>query len=297
MKMPFADFHSDTLTVMSEKGADLFENGLNFDAKFAQNLDEFLQVFAIFLPENLSEKEAKEYYQRNIDYFHNQLNRFSDKVILVKKREDLKKKGKIKILLSIENFSFAAEEEIKKVYEDGVRIASLTWNSDNAFAGGALGSGQISENGKKIIRKMEEIGITLDLSHLNPKSIDDALKIAKKPVLATHSSSLSIHKNPRNLSDESYLEIVRRGGVAGVNFHKDFIGPNFDAAAVARHIEHYYKLDENGVVFGSDFDGADMPNDIRGLRDIGLIFSEIENLGIPIEKLYENAIQFLEKIL
>ena len=297
MKMPFADFHCDTLTVLLENEGNLFENSLNFDAKYAKNFTKIFETFAIFIPENLGKTEAREYYKRNIDYFYNLLSKNSDTVKLVKSAEDLEENGKIKIMLSIENFSFIDEKEIENVFSDGVRIASLSWNSDNSIVGGAYGTGRLSERAKELIKYMEKTGLTLDISHLNFDSANAALDISKRPVAATHSSSFALRESPRNLTDELYLKVAKSGGVAGVNFHRDFIGEDANAAAVARHIDRFYKLSPTAVVFGSDFDGADMPFGIEGLKDMDIIFAEMEKYKISAENLYKNAIEFLKRIL
>lgn len=297
MKMPFADFHCDTLTCLSKQNKDMFFSGLQCDLRFSKNFEDFVAVFAIFIPENLAKSEAKSYYSENVGYLYRQLDKFSENLLLVKTAADLKVRDKHKIVLSIENFSFADENEVEKAYNDGVRIASLTWNADNEFAGGAYSEGELSEKGEKIIRAMESKGMILDLSHLNGKSTDMALNRAKKPVIATHSSSFLLCKDLRNLTDQRYLKIAENGGIVGVNFYRDFVGGNKTADDIVDHIEHFYKLCKNAVVFGSDFDGAEMPDGITGLSDMNIIFEKMEKRGIPPQKLYENAVSFLQKFL
>lgn len=297
MKMCFADFHCDTLTQCSEMGLDFFENGLQNDLKFAQNFDSFFSVFAIFIPENLSRREAFIYYQKNIEYFYRILSRHTDRIELVKSYEDFKSgEGKIRIALSIENFSFADEEEVEKAYADGVRFASLTWNSDNSLAGGAMGKSGLTREGKAVLRKMEELGIAADLSHLNRESARDILKTCRRPVLATHSSSYSLCQHPRNLTDEEYKEVINTGGIVGVNFYREFLGRSRTIDEIAEHIEYYYKLDPEGVVFGSDFDGAEMPDGLSGLCDMHKVFGLLLERDFDSDILYRNAEKFMGRM-
>lgn len=295
MKMRFADFHNDTITVASKKGLPLFGSGLNCDLKYAENFSEFFNIFAIFIPENLSEKEAYDYYKRNIDYFYKQAEIFD--IAVVKNYSDFDRdRDKIRIMLSIENFSVASERLIEEAYSDGVRIASLSWNADNSLVGGAEGEGCLTEKGKEIIRFMEKRKIALDISHLNFESAKEVLSFVGRPIIATHSSSFEKTPHLRNLKTDDYLSLTGMGGVAGVNFYREFLGGNEDYKEIAEHIAYYYETNPEGVVFGSDFDGAELPDGISGLSDMRKVYEVIEEKGIDPDILYRNAENFIKRM-
>ncbi len=298
LKLRFADFHSDTLTECTKNDLDFFENNLQNDLKFYENFDKFFAVFAIFIPENLSGEQAWDYFKKNSEYFYAQAEKHKDKISVVKTYKDIEKSdGKICLSLGIENFSVADPFFVEKAYTDGVRFASLTWNSDNSLAGGAMGEKGLTDRGREVTRAMEENGIILDVSHLNRRSFEDVLEFSKKPLMATHSSSDYLCEHLRNLTDEQYLKITEKGGVVGVNFYREFLGGDFSYHEIARHIARFYSLNPEGVVFGSDFDGADMPDGLAGLCDMQKVFFDLEEAGIDSDILYRNAENFLKKML
>ncbi len=291
--MRFADFHNDTITIASKKRLPLFGSGLNCDLKFAENFSEFFSVFAIFIPENLSFSKAREYYKRNVDYFYKQAEIFD--IAVVKNYSDFDKyRDKIRLMISIENFSVASEDFIEEVYSDGVRIASLSWNADNSLVGGAEGEGNLTEKGKEIIRTMEKREIALDISHLNFESAKEVLNFSNRPLIATHSSSFEKTPHLRNLKTDDYLCLTAKGGVTGVNFYREFLGGSKTYKEIAEHIDYYYKVNPNGVVFGSDFDGAELPDGLSGLSDMRKVYEAIEEKGIDPDILYKNAENFIK---
>ena len=296
--MRFADFHCDTLTECTKNGLDFFENGLQNDLKFCEKFDKFFGIFAIFIPEELSGDEAMDYFKKNADYFYSLAEKHKEKIAVVRSYEDIKKaEGKICLALGIENFSVADRKNVATAYNYGVRFASLTWNSDNSLAGGAMGEKGLTDRGKEAIRAMEEKGMVLDVSHLNRRSFEEVSEFSNKPFMATHSSSDFLCTHLRNLTDEQYLKIAKKGGIVGVNFYREFLGGDFSYREITRHIKHFYGLNSSAVVFGSDFDGADMPDDFKGLRDMQKVFVDLGKEGIDGNKLYQNAENFLKKTL
>ena len=145
-----------------------------------------------------------------------------DIVHIVKKSEDFdiaKKSNKIAILIGMEGLQAIEDniDDIEKLYSFGVRHASLTWNEENKLATGAKGNIDrgLTEDGAKLIKKMEELGMILDVSHTNEKTFWDICKVATKPFIASHSNCRSLCDVPRNLTDDQLKEIAIRNGVVG----------------------------------------------------------------------------------
>ena len=149
-------------------------------------------------------------------------------------------------------------ENLDIVYEAGVRMIGLTHFFDNEVGGSAHGieKNGLTDFGRKLIKKMEQKNVFIDLSHASPKLIDDVLAIATKPILISHSGVKGTCNNVRNLSDEHLKRIAKTGGVVGIAVFKQAICGT-TAADMAKAIK--YTVDLIGaehVALGSDFDGA-----------------------------------------
>ena len=137
--------------------------------------------------------------------------------------------------------------------------------------------------------------LRFDLSHASDKTFYDVIKISQKPVLVSHSNSRELCSNKRNITDDMFLALKEKGGVAGINFYSEFLGDK----TVFSHIEHFLKLGgEDNIAFGSDFDGMDnMP---KGIYDFSSYMPLCEFLKKEFSKeiaekiMYKNVIRILE---
>jgi microsomal dipeptidase-like Zn-dependent dipeptidase len=159
-------------------------------------------------------------------------------------------------------------ESLDALHEAGYRVIGLTHFFDNAVGGSAHGEarGGLSDFGGRVLSRMEELGILVDLAHASPALIDDVLERATRPVVVSHTGVQGVVDNPRNLSDAQLRGIARGGGLIGIGFWETATGGT-DAAAIARSIR--YAVDLVGirhVALGSDFDGSvAVPFDVTGL--------------------------------
>ena len=112
--------------------------------------------------------------------------------------------------MSVENGGFLAENPdfLNTIYNDGVRILSLSWNGKNQLAYGSDFNGSLTKKGKDVIKRMNELGMVLDVSHLSHKSSVMAISEADR-VIATHSCCDSIFHHKRNLRDEE-LNLIKQ---------------------------------------------------------------------------------------
>ena len=137
-------------------------------------------------------------------------------------------------------------------YELGVRAAGLVWSRRNYVADGCsffpVEEGQrggLTRFGVKVVNKMEEMNMLIDVSHLNDEGFLDVLKYTKKPFIASHSNSRTIHGSMRNLSDEHIRAIADRNGVIGINAIKSIAGVKDGEDPIrklADHIEYIVNL-------------------------------------------------------
>ena len=167
---------------------------------------------------------------------------------------------------------------LEVLYAAGLRSLGPVWSRSNAFGDGVpfkypstpdIGGG-LSSAGVELVRRCNELGILVDLSHLNLQGFFDVAKHSKAPLVATHSNVHSICPHARNLTDEQ-LEIIKSSsGMVGLNFATAFLRPDgkmlpdVSLDQMMRHMDYLLQfLGEDGVGLGSDFDGAQIPELIK----------------------------------
>lgn len=140
--------------------------------------------------------------------------------------EESLREGRIAVLLSLEGLDPVGADLylLRAFYDLGVRGAGLTWSRPNAFARGCCKAGEMYEIsggltglGREAVAKMEELGMYLDVSHLNNDGFADVLECASRPFIASHSNAWDVHPNYRNLREDQIKAIADRGGVIGLN--------------------------------------------------------------------------------
>ena len=157
---------------------------------------------------------------------------------------------------------------------------------------------------------MEELGMIIDLSHLNDAGIFDVFHTVKKgtPVVASHSNARAVTMHPRNLSDEMILKIAESGGVCGINFAYDFISEKEDEAKLTRidhmlaHMKYLRNLAGIEVIgFGSDFDGIGNKVEVTDASGMQRIADAMSLAGFStdeIEKVfYKNVLRVYKTVL
>jgi microsomal dipeptidase-like Zn-dependent dipeptidase len=187
------------------------------------------------------------------------------------------------------------------LYEAGVRMIGLTHFFDNAVAGSAHGleKGGLSEMGRELVRRMEQLGIAVDLAHLSPAAIDDLLAMATRPTLVSHGGVKATCDNPRNLSDEHIRAIAAGGGVVGIGYFELAVcgkDPR-DVVAAIRHVVDL--VGDDHAALGSDYDGAtsvgfdtaELPALTQQMLDDGLSEDSVRKI------LGANAIRVLRQTL
>lgn len=293
--MNFFDAHADTATRLLDENKSLFENDLHIDAKRLSK-NESVQVFACFIAPRYKTC-AKERFNSVIDNFYKEA-KMSGIAISKSYDEILNKKGRVKAILSLEGGEpIETLDDIDYIKSRGVLMIAPTWNFKNQLACGVLEKEDtgLTEFGKKAIRRMNELGILVDVSHLSEKSFWDVTKISTKPICASHSNSKSVKNNPRNLTDQQFVKIRDMNGCVGINFYPPFLGD--DIKCVIDHIDRFLSLGgENNIGFGSDFDGVDcLPNGILGCQDMEKVIKMLPYSEEIRKKIaYENFLRVLQ---
>ena len=149
-------------------------------------------------------------------------------------------------------------EHLDRLFEAGVRMIGLAHFVDNEVAGSSAGAAQhgLTPLGRDVVRRMEELGIAVDLAHASPATIDDVLAMAREPVVVSHGGLQSVCPGPRTLSDAHVRAIAATGGVIGIGYF-DATTCGTSPADIARAIRAARDMAGIGhVALGSDFDGA-----------------------------------------
>ena len=178
-------------------------------------------------------------------------------VFLVKTKEDLNKavnENKVGIIISFEGLEPIGSDIglLRIFYELGVRAAGLVWSRRNYVADGCsfipVEEGQrggLTKFGVNVVKRMEEMNMLIDVSHLNDEGFQDVVKYTNKPFIASHSNSRSIHGSMRNLTDDQIKAIADRKGVIGINAIKNIAGVTDGEAPISKladHIEYIVNL-------------------------------------------------------
>lgn len=163
-------------------------------------------------------------------------------------------------LLSIEGLQNMEGKlaNIDRLHAAGFRMAGLTHFFDNELAGSMHGiaKGGLTPLGRQTVRRMERLGMVVDIAHASHKSVAEILAMARRPVVSSHGGVQAVCKVNRNLSDDEIRGVAKTGGVVGIGYWDAAIcgtEPEKVAAAIA-HVRDLVGIDHVGL--GSDFDGA-----------------------------------------
>ncbi len=301
--MDLFDLHCDTISKCLELGKPLYDGDLDFNFKKAQAYGRRCQTMAAFIPDKYCGKDALRHYKRLKNCLYNQLEINREIAVLCRGSNEVETavcEDKQAVVFSVENAAALGGdiENVEMFYNDGVRIMSLTWNGDNELAGGIKGNGLgLTAFGKAVVNKMAGLKMIVDVSHLSDRGFDEIYDMGVEPIVATHSNLRSVKDNVRNLTDERFLKIVERGGVAGLNFYVDFLGDEpFEYAW--RHVYRMLSLGgEDNISIGSDFDGADFDERIDSVEKIEMLADYFLAQGLDEKTLckimFNNALRVL----
>jgi membrane dipeptidase len=179
-------------------------------------------------------------------------------------------------------------------YAAGLRSLGPVWSRANAFAHGVpfrfpghpdTGPG-LTDAGEKLVRRCAELGIAIDLSHINAAGFWDVARVLDAPLIASHSSVHALCEYTRNLTDDQLDAIASSGGLVGINFDVGSLradGGDDEDTPLARIAEHVrYVADRCGVdhvALGSDFDGATMPREVPDASAYQRVLAALEAAG------------------
>ena len=204
------------------------------------------------------------------------------------------------VVFSIEGCDFIKNiDELRKLYELGLRSILLVWNNKNKYGGGTYATGGLTEEGKKFIWEAINLGITIDLSHMNRETFEDTVSILKEAknkslnpkVIVSHSDVYELFNHPRNITDEQIKMLKEFKPVMGLVSYSMFLTDKDEEIEVLKdkylnHIKHVIDiLGINCVGISSD----DMEYDSI------LLGNPVENIIFPYKDLKKEIYNLLIK--
>jgi membrane dipeptidase len=271
------DTHNDFIWKVFDKGA-VFGKRNSFTQSDLPRLKEGgvdVQVFAVWIPISRA-GNSYNFVISQIDRLKNIESENSSELEFAQTYDDIIRitnEKKISGLIGIEGGTAIEKnlDNINTFFDLGVRYIGLTWNNSNQISSSARDAvergktGGLTDFGFQVIKRMNDIGMLVDVSHLSEAAFWDIIQNTTSPIIASHSDCYSLNPHYRNLTDEQIKAIAKNGGYIGINFYDKFLDKDGEKNGatlekVMEHIDHIKNLvgvDYIGI--GSDFDGGITP--------------------------------------
>ncbi len=205
-------------------------------------------------------------------------------------------------------------DALEVLYRAGLRSLAPVWSRPTIYGHGVpfrfpsspdTGPG-LTDKGKALVRACNELNMMVDVSHITEKGFWDIAAISDAPLVATHSNAHAVCPHSRNLTDKQLTAIGESGGLVGVNFATAFIRPDGRMREdtplddLLRHMDHLIAhAGIEGVGFGSDFDGAQVPAKIKDVAGLTTLRRAMRRHGYDEETMtrlcHGNWLRVLEK--
>jgi membrane dipeptidase len=239
-----ADTHNDVLSTATMNGLNI-ENDLT--GKTQSDLARFkkggvdIQMFSIFCDDRYGKGSAFKYANAEIDSLYAIAKRNPDKMEMVSTPAQLEHAlahHKLAAMIGVEGGHMIEDDldYLDSLFKRGTRYMTLTWNNSTSWATSAFDESRkeftvspygLTDFGKQVVKRMNELGMMVDISHVGEKTFWDAINTTTKPVIASHSSVYAICPVPRNLKDDQIKAVAKNGGVIDINFFSGFIDSNY----------------------------------------------------------------------
>lgn len=257
------DAHSDALYRLYTRGGDLGTptQTAHVDIQKLRAGGVDLQFLAVWVPSRyVSEGEndpdsSAIVADAIIDTFFTQLERNSADVGFAHSADEAReihRSGKIALALGIEGGHVIENslELLEHFYDRGVRYMTLTWMNSTDWAVAAREEPDVgpereglTELGRSIVSRMNDLGMIIDVSHVDKNTFHDVLDVSRKPVIASHSCAAALHHHYRNLTDEQLRDLAANGGVLCINFYPNFLDSSYRQAYNIAEAEYEAEID------------------------------------------------------
>ena len=309
------DGHCDSLInfVNNDRTLNDPSEGGQWDIQRARNTGVSLQFLAAFIETKYKPDRSLQRGLQLIEGAHRFIAKHSDHVFLVQGKHDLEQlpdSNRLGILLSVEGGEILGEDlfMLDIIFKLGVRALGLTWNQRNALAAGVGEADthlKLSNLGQEVVQRMNNLGMIVDVSHLNEAGFWHVLEVSMDPIAATHSCAKALCAHPRNLTDQQLRALGRHKGIVGVNFYPQFLKESGVATRddVVRHICHIAEVaGVETVGLGSDFDGIEeTPEGLKHVGDFEYLLDDLIKNGFSSQEVEQimggNFMRLLSEVL
>ncbi len=252
------DTHNDVLSSATMHGLNIESNltgRTHSDIKRFKTGGVDVQVFSVFCDETFGKDTAFQFANIEIDSLYAIVNRNLSKMAIVVSPEQLQeavKKGKLACMIGVEGGHMIEDDlkNLESLYQRGARYLTLTWNNSTSWASSAKdefnkeqGARGLNEFGRQVVRKMNALGMMIDLSHVGEQTFADVMQVSTKPVLLSHSSVYTLCPVFRNVKDNQIKAVAKNGGVIQVNFYSGFLDSTYHKARQAIFEQHRQERD------------------------------------------------------
>ena len=256
-KAILVDSHNDILTACIEKKVSMDDD---LKGKTQSDLIRFkeggvdVQLFSIWCDGNKMNPYA--WANRELDTLDAVISRNPDKIVMTRTFAQLRKavrQKKLAAMAGVEGGHMIEDnlDNLNKLYARGTRYMTLTWNNSTSWASSAMDETSkkdlshkgLTDFGKEVIKRMNELGMMVDLSHVGEQTFWDAIHTTTKPVIVSHSNAYALCPAFRNLKDEQIKAVAKNGGVIDLNFYSGFVDSNFHQKEIHFAVAHAKELD------------------------------------------------------
>lgn len=247
------DTHNDVLSSVTMRGMNIdhdLTGKTHTDISRLEKGGMDIQVFSIFCDERFGKDTAYKYANIEIDSLYAIVARNKSRMMMVTSPEELEQavqSGKIGSMIGVEGGHMIENnlDHLEALYKRGARYLTLTWNNSTEWASSAADEARtnapegihypdtvnwkgLSLFGRQVVRKMNELGMMVDVSHVGEQTFRDVIEVTNKPVIASHSCAHALCPVPRNLKDDQILAIGKNGGVIHLNFYSGFVDSTYN---------------------------------------------------------------------
>jgi membrane dipeptidase len=233
------DTHADTPQMMLDNNYDLAQVNSPYMISISKMREGHLGAVFFSIWESVRWPHATLIQRtlRLIDVVNEQVARHRDSLALATTADDierLRREGKIAVLMGLEGGHMIRNDlrVLATYHRLGIRYMTLTHSADTEWAGssgGKTGKG-LTEFGRDVIRRMNRLGMMVDVSHVSDRAFFETLAVTRAPVIASHSSCRAVCNVPRNMSDEMIRALAKNGGVIHINFFTGFVDSEYATA-------------------------------------------------------------------
>ncbi len=286
-------FHSILVDTHNDIPTTAIEKGLSFDQDLSTKTNSDLkrmlaggvdaQLFSIWCDGN--KIQPYQWANREIDTVLAWTNRNPNKMMQAFTVKDIRKavkQKKLAVLLGVEGGHMIENDlgKLDALYQRGARYMTLTWNNSTSWASSALDETTRGDSlqhkglnafGKEVVKRMNALGMLVDLSHVGEQTFWDAIHTSTKPIIVSHSCVYSICPHRRNLKDDQIKAVGENGGVIHLNFYSGFLDAGFEKRSADFTAKHQHEMDSLLKInpepyFMEVYLFEKYPEEVKGLR-------------------------------